>query len=297
MKIVILAGMSGAGKTSALNVLEGMDYFCTDNLPAQLLEPYAELCARAGSGVSRAAIAVDACKGPLFDAGAVLGLLDAARGRGVAAELLFMDASDERLMRRYRAARRDHPLARGGAPEEGIARERKALELLRGRASCVMDTTNMTIADLRGALGRMFGGDAGGMQVEVTSFGFKRGAPRDADMLLDVRFLPNPYHVPEMRERTGLDADVSAYVLDSPDARELLRRTGELASFMLERGADTGKRRFVIAVGCTGGQHRSVAVAEALGGTIAAQGYAVCVKHRDMRASQNAEREAASGRA
>ena len=137
MKIVILAGMSGAGKTSALNVLEGMDYFCTDNLPAQLLWPYAELCARAGSGVSRAAIAVDACKGPLFDAGAVLGLLDAARGRGVAAELLFMDASDERLMRRYRAARRDHPLARGGAPEEGIARERKALEPLEAASASV----------------------------------------------------------------------------------------------------------------------------------------------------------------
>lgn len=300
MRVVILTGLSGAGKTSALHKLEDMGYFCVDNLPTQLLESFIELCARSRHSMELAAIVVDVRGGQFFDTQTVRLTLTDPRWKDISFEVLFLDASDERLMERYGETRRDHPLAHDSTLEDGIARERSALAPLRGMATHVLDTTQMTPRELRDAVSRLLGAEGGarcGMMVEVMSFGFKRGAPRDADIVWDVRFLPNPYYVQGMRERTGQDADVRDYVLGAPDAREFMKRMMDMLSFVLPRYAADGKSRLKIAVGCTGGQHRSVAIAEALGDFIKRQGCQTTVIHRDMKASQRAEQQALASRA
>lgn len=285
MRVVILTGLSGAGKTSALHSLEDMGYFCVDNLPTQLLDPLIELCTRARHSIDLAAIAVDARGGQFFDTQLVRHSLSNPRWRDIAFEVLFLDASDEKLIERYKETRRDHPLARDSSLEDGIMREREALQPLRDCATHVLDTSAMSARALRDAMARMFGqatGRTGWLRVEVLSFGFKHGVPRDADIVLDARFLPNPFYLPSMRAHTGLDADVREFVMNSDDAREFMARLMDMVGFLLPRYVAEGKNRLVIAVGCTGGQHRSVAIAEALGEFIAGRGYHTTVEHRDM---------------
>ncbi|HIU47300.1 MAG TPA: RNase adapter RapZ [Candidatus Fimadaptatus faecigallinarum] len=288
MRVVILTGLSGAGKTSALHSLEDMGYFCVDNLPTQLLDPFIELCMRSRHSIQLAAIAVDVRGGQFFDTQMVRHSLTNPRWQDIAFEVLFLDASDEKLIERYKETRRDHPLARDSSLEDGIMREREALQPLRDCATHVLDTSMMTPRALRDTMGRMFSqatGRTGWLRVEVLSFGFKRGVPRDADMVLDVRFLPNPFYVASMRAHTGRDEDVRNYVMNSDDTREFMAKLMDLVGFLLPRYVAEGKNRLVIAVGCTGGQHRSVAIADALGEFIRGQGYHTTVMHRDMPTS------------
>ena len=291
MQLVILTGMSGAGKTCALRAMEDMGYFCTDNLPPQLLNEFARL--RFDRQGERAAVAIDARGGSLFNVNLIRQFMQASHPGGAQPMLLFIDASDKCLAKRYEESGSAHPMARNCSLSEAIARERTAVEPLRQCASQVIDTTALTADELRARLEDMLKADDasdGEMQVDVISFGFKHGLPENADMVLDVRILPNPYYVPDMRARTGRDEDVRRYVLDGGDAHEFMDKARGMLEFLLPRYAKTGRARFTLAVGCTGGQHRSVAVADALGEFICAQGYRVQVEHRDMAASREAEK-------
>jgi UPF0042 nucleotide-binding protein len=281
-KVVLVTGLSGAGKTLAARALEDMGYYCVDNLPADLVVPFVDLGAQAGR--TRLAIVNDVRDSRTFTA--LTAALDQLVARGVPVHVLFLEALDEVLVRRYKESRRRHPLSDGGSILEGIRRERELLSELRGRASRVVDTTSLTPNDLRRELASLFGSEAGGggLLVTVTSFGFKHGLPLDADLVFDVRFLPNPHYVPELAPLAGTDPRVLRYVLESQQGlgKDLVARLQELLAFLLPRYAEEGKEQLMVAVGCTGGQHRSVAVAEVLARFLRRSGYAAAVVHRDL---------------
>ncbi|NBI09091.1 RNase adapter RapZ [Colidextribacter sp. OB.20] len=284
MEFVIISGLSGAGKSKAASFMEDMDYFCVDNLPAPLIPKFAEL-GMAGSGeYDRVALVTDVRAGTNFES--LFQALDSLEGMKCAYRILFMDASDETIIKRYKETRRAHPLADGtDSLEEAIALERRMLSALRDRADKIVDTTNLSTAKLKGVLRQMFGRagtSEGRMEVRVTSFGFKHGVPMEADLIFDARFLPNPFYVAELRARTGLDTRVREYVFQNGQAEEFLRRLWELVGWLLPRYEEEGKTSLVVAVGCTGGHHRSVAVAHALADKVKAQGWPVAESHRDL---------------
>lgn len=284
MEFVIISGLSGAGKSKAASFMEDMDYFCVDNLPAPLIPKFAEL-GMAGSGeYDRVALVTDVRAGTNFDG--LFHALDALEQMKCSYRILFMDADDDAIIRRYKETRRAHPLAEeADSLEEAIALERKMLAPLRDRADRIVDTTNLSTAKLKGVLRQMFGRagtSEGRMEVRVTSFGFKHGVPMEADLVFDARFLPNPFYVTELRPLTGLDGGVRDYVFQNGQAEEFLSRLWELVGWLLPRYEEEGKTSLVIAVGCTGGHHRSVAIAHALGEKIGAQGWPVAESHRDL---------------
>ena len=283
MEFVIISGMSGAGKSKAASFMEDMGFFCVDNLPAPLITKFAEL-GMAGSGeYDRVVLVTDVRSGANFDG--LFQALDELRQRKCPYSILFMDASDDVIIKRYKETRRSHPLAEDcESLEQAIALERERMAGVKGRADYLLDTSAMPTAKLKGELNRLFGRGQKmeGMQVSVMSFGFKHGLPREADLVFDVRFLPNPYYVPQLRTMTGLDAQVRDYVYASQTTDEFVKRLKELLDFLLPRYKDEGKTGLVIAVGCTGGHHRSVAVAHDLAGHIQAQGYSVAENHRDL---------------
>lgn len=284
MEFVIISGLSGAGKSKAASFMEDMDYFCVDNLPAPLIPKFAEL-GMAGSGeYDRVALVTDVRAGTNFDG--LFHALDALEQMKCSYRILFMDADDDAIIRRYKETRRAHPLAEeADSLEEAITLEREMLAPLRDRADRIVDTTNLSTAKLKGVLRQMFGRagtSEGRMEVRVTSFGFKHGVPMEADLVFDARFLPNPFYVTELRPLTGLDGGVRDYVFQNGQAEEFLSRLWELVGWLLPRYEEEGKTSLVIAVGCTGGHHRSVAVAHALGEKIRAQGWPVAESHRDL---------------
>ena len=284
MEFVIISGLSGAGKSKAASFMEDMDYFCVDNLPAPLIPKFAEL-GMAGSGeYDRVALVTDVRAGTNFDG--LFHALEALEQMQCPCRILFMDASSETIIKRYKETRRAHPLAEAAdSLEEAIALERKMLAPLRERADKVVDTTNLSTAKLKGVLRQMFGREGtseGRMEVRVTSFGFKHGVPMEADLIFDARFLPNPFYLTELRALTGLDRQVREYVFQSGQAEEFLKRLWDLVGWLLPRYEEEGKTSLVISVGCTGGHHRSVAIAHALGETIKAQGWPVSESHRDL---------------
>lgn len=284
MEFVIISGLSGAGKSKAASFMEDMDYFCVDNLPAPLIPKFAEL-GMAGSGeYDRVALVTDVRAGPSFDG--LFRALDALEQMKCSYRILFMDADDDAIIRRYKETRRAHPLAEeADSLEQAIALERRMLAPLRDRADRIVDTTNLSTAKLKGVLRQMFGREGtseGRMEVRVTSFGFKHGLPMEADLVFDARFLPNPFYVTELRPLTGLDGGVRDYVFQNGQAEEFLNRLWELVGWLLPRYEEEGKTSLVIAVGCTGGHHRSVAIAHALGERIRAQGWPVAESHRDL---------------
>ena len=284
MEFIIISGLSGAGKSKAASIMEDLDFFCVDNLPAPLIPKFAEL-GMAGSGeYSRVVLVTDVRGGTNFDS--LFQALDSLKAMQCSYRILFMDASDETIIKRYKESRRSHPLSEAcDTLEEAISLERKMLAPLRNRAEYIIDTTNLSTAKLRGELRRLFarGGTAEGrMEVRVSSFGFKFGLPMEADLVFDVRFLPNPYYVAELRPRTGLDGAVRDYVFQGDTAEEFLGRLRELVLWLLPRYEEEGKTALVIAVGCTGGHHRSVAIAHALTGIIGEKGYPVSESHRDL---------------
>lgn len=280
--LVLVTGLSGAGKSQAVHVLEDLGFFCVDNLPPALLPRFAELVLHAREKVQRAAVVVDVRSGEFFDA--LHESLQHLEGLGVAYRILFLDASDEVLVRRFKETRRKHPLSGSGSVLEGIREERRRLEPLRERAHRILDTSDMTPAQLREELRAAFGQEGPGtaLSVTVVSFGYKHGVPMDADLVFDTRFLPNPHYVEGLRPRSGLDPEVRGYVLDSPTGQAFWRRLVDMVLFLLPEFEREGKTDVTVAVGCTGGKHRSVAVAEELVRVLRERGYQVRARHRDL---------------
>jgi UPF0042 nucleotide-binding protein len=292
--VVVVSGLSGAGKSQALHALEDLGFFCVDNLPTLLAPQAVALCEQ--GGMTRVALGIDVrVRAFLGEVGNVLQLLEASGHREL--HVLFLDASDETLLHRFSETRRPHPMSRQGTGAEGalavldgVRVERERLAPLRARATHVVDTTNTSVHDLRRILIAQFGpasGDAPRMVTRIVSFGFKYGTPVDADVVLDVRFLDNPYFVPGLRTLTGLDEPVARYVLAAPETQEFLRRTRELLEYVMPKYEREGKSYLTIAIGCTGGRHRSVAIADALARDLSAStGASVAVVHRDTDRGQ-----------
>ena len=278
-EVVVITGMSGAGRSTASNVLEDLGYFVIDNMPPELVEQVMALAAAAGATMERIALVVDVRGRPLW--GDVQPHVRALRERGVSLRLLFLDADDEALVKRYEAARRRHPLADDGRIIDGIQRERALLADLRAEADLVVDTSATNVHELRDRITDAFGGGGHAMVVNVLSFGFKHGAPRDADLVLDVRFLDNPHWVDELRPLTGRDQQVADYVFSRPLAKEFIERLYALLDVMVPAFVADGKRYLTIAIGCTGGRHRSVALAERLAEHLRRFDVTVQVEHRD----------------
>lgn len=284
MEFILISGMSGAGKSKAASFMEDMNFFCVDNLPAQLIVKFAEL-GMAGSGeYERVVLVTDVRSGTRFDE--LFEALDTLKEMKCSYRILFMDASDEVIIKRYKETRRSHPLIdECSSLEQAIAMEREMLQPLKERAQYIIDTSNLSTAKLKGELRRLFAkGEQGQgkMDLRVLSFGYKNGIPMEADLVFDVRFLPNPYYLPELRQKTGLDASVRDYVFNSPTTQEFLRRLKELFSWLTPRYEEEGKSVLVVAIGCTGGHHRSVAVAHEMAEYFAGLGYKVSENHRDL---------------
>jgi UPF0042 nucleotide-binding protein len=281
-QVVILTGVSGSGKTTALRALEDAGFYCIDNLPIVLLDKLLELTGHTAGEVSRIATVVDARDTRfLGEAPRIVGEL---RQRGIDLTVLFLDCDNEAVVRRYSETRRRHPMAgQGGTVQDGITAERQALESLRGLADEVIDSTTLNVHDLKRLVSRRFTqGAEARLGVTVISFGFRYGLPSHADMVLDVRFLPNPYFVPALRPLTGLEPQVRDHVLEQPDAQAFLARLLDFAAFLLPRYRGEGKSYLTIAIGCTGGKHRSVVIAAELARRLEVAGQAVRLWHRDV---------------
>ena len=284
MEFILISGMSGAGKSKAASFMEDMDFFCVDNLPAPLIVKFAELGMAGNGEYQRVVLVTDVRSGTCFDG--LFQALDDLKALKCSYRILFMDASDETIIKRYKETRRSHPLMEDGISlEQAIAMEREMLRPLRERAEYIIDTSALSTAKLKGELRRLFAGNEqkqGRMDLRVLSFGFKHGVPMEADLVFDVRFLPNPYYVEELRPKTGKDKDVYDYVFDFPQTHEFMDKLKDMISFSLPLYCEEGKTVLVIAIGCTGGHHRSVAVARTLTEYIAELGYQVSENHRDM---------------
>jgi UPF0042 nucleotide-binding protein len=281
LEITIITGLSGAGRSTAAKCFEDLGWFVVDNLPPGLLTTMADLGMRSQGAVNRIAVVVDV-RGRAFFAD-LRENLQALERRGIRPGILFLEASDDALVRRYEAVRRPHPLQRHDRLITGIHAERDLLTELRGQADVVLDTTNLNVHELRAEIDATFGvpGRAA-LQATVVSFGYKYGLPLDAEIVLDVRFLPNPHWVDELRPKTGQDAEVRSYVLGQPGAEEFLDRTAELLTLVGKGYEREGKRYLTLAVGCTGGKHRSVAMSEELARRLQASGVEVRIVHRDL---------------
>jgi RNase adapter protein RapZ len=280
-ELLIITGMSGAGRSTAAKVLEDLGWYVVDNLPPQLIESLLELTTTAGQDVTRLAVAVDV-RGRSFFAALQQALAD-LDARGVPHRVLFLDASDEALVRRFESVRRPHPLQADGRLLDGILRERKVLDELRLLAGTVIDTSYLNVHELAHSVNEIFADEAApDLRVSVVSFGFKYGLPLDADHVADVRFLPNPHWVPELRPHTGLDPDVRAYVLGQPGAGPFLTSYADALEPVLDGYIRERKRYATVAVGCTGGKHRSVVISEQLAAMLRANGVVATAVHRDL---------------
>lgn len=284
MRFVIVTGVSGAGKSTALKMLEDAHYFCVDNLPIQLLEKFASLMPEIhGEDVQNVAIGIDARSGRSLDELEIV--LDRMKKAGYLFEILFLDAGDSVLVKRYKETRRSHPLASTGRIDEGICLEREKMNFLRKRADYIIDTTHLLTRELKKELERIFVNNQKfqNMMVSVLSFGFKYGIPADADLVFDVRFLPNPYYVDELRPLTGEDERVFRYVMGNTLAGEFSDKLEDMIRFLIPQYVNEGKTSLVVAIGCTGGKHRSVSLARELFSRLEVNGeYGFRMEHRDI---------------
>lgn len=289
MRFLLITGLSGAGKTSVNRYLEDMGAFCVDNLPPNMMFKMMEAFEQSTINCPLVAIAVDVRSSLFFDAKAVSDLIGETRELGYTIESMFLEASDEVLVSRYKETRREHPLAGESVSlPDAIAKEREIMQPLRETADYIIDTTNLKPRELRKQLTTIFSVEAPAniMRIELSSFGFKRGLPRQADLVYDVRFLPNPFYIKGLSSHTGLDADVRDFVLKNPVTMEFVAKMEDLLLFLLPHYQEEGKHHLAIAIGCTGGAHRSVAIAERLGEFLRAKGYQVTVTHRDLALEQ-----------
>ena len=283
MRFVIVTGVSGAGKPAALKMLEDARYFCVDNLPIPLLEKFVSLMPEIhGEDVQNVALGIDARSGSM---GELELILDKMQEAGYQFEILFMDAEDSVLVKRYKETRRSHPLAMSGRIDEGIRLERKKMEFLRRKADYIIDTSHLLTRELRQEIDKIFvdNEEFKNMMISVLSFGFKYGIPADADLVFDVRFLPNPYYVDELRPMTGLDDSVFNYVMDNETAKRFMGKLEDMVNFLIPNYVQEGKTSLVIAIGCTGGKHRSVTIARELYSRLIKNNeYGFRLEHRDV---------------
>ncbi|MBR3306891.1 MAG: RNase adapter RapZ [Lachnospiraceae bacterium] len=284
MRFVIVTGMSGAGKQTTMKMLEDMGFYCVDNLPVPLIGTFLELLNRPGSEISKVALGLDVRSDQNFaEAEETLAGL---KQKGHSFELIFMDAADNVLIRRYKESRRIHPLAGNDGAQSGISRERQILANIKKQADYVFDTSDLLTRELKEELDRIFlqNGEFNGLIVRIMSFGFKYGIPIDADLVFDVRFLPNPFYIEELKPLTGEDAPVHDYVMSFEEAGEFLKRLTDMISFLIPNYVKEGKHQLVICIGCTGGRHRSVTLAGELYKNLHAEGkYGITLTHRDAR--------------
>ena len=289
MRYLLLTGLSGAGKTAATRYLEDLGALCVDNLPPMMMFKFMEACQTSAIHRKIVALSVDVRSGELFNARDVVRVIDEARHLGYQIETLFLEASDDVLVSRYKETRREHPLAVDGRSlPEAIASEREMTQPLRETANYVIDTSALKPRELQEKLRTLMNEEAESetLRVEIVSFGFKRGLPRQADLVFDVRFLPNPFYIESLCRHTGLDRDVQTFVLSHEVTQTFMKHLLEMVRFLLPHYQREGKHRLVIGIGCTGGAHRSVAIAEALGSQLCAEQYECTVNHRDMALEQ-----------
>lgn len=282
IRFVIITGLSGAGKSETMKCFEDLGYFCVDNLPPVLIPKFAELCAQSDGKLNKIALVVDIRGGSFFDD--VSGSLESLEEIGFSYEILFLESSEEILVRRFKESRRRHPLSSSGGIVEGIRAEMERLEELRGKASLILDTSNLTARQLREIVTNNYSHlpEQERLLISVVSFGFRKGIPLDADLVFDVRFLPNPHYVDSLRELTGNQEEVANYVLKWPVATRFLSKLYDLLEFLGPHYIKEGKTNLIIGIGCTGGQHRSVTIANRLGDFLRTKGYRVVVNHRDI---------------
>jgi UPF0042 nucleotide-binding protein len=282
-RIVFVSGLSGSGKTTAMAALEDLSFYCVDNLPVQLIGQFLRLCAKAEPPIDEIALAIDAREAPFLQE--VPDVVQQLRRSGAAVEVIFLECSNEVLANRYRETRRVHPLAPGGTVAEGIEMERRLLVDMAGLADHAIDTSTLSVHQLKADVVQRVSGETRSTVVNVASFGFRFGTPQTAELLFDVRFLPNPHFEEHLRERTGHDREVAEYVLKSAQGKALIERLCDLLGFLLPLYDAEGKAYLTIGIGCTGGRHRSVAIAEVLAAELRAGGREVNVDHRDMERS------------
>ena len=283
MRFVIVTGMSGAGKSTALNRLEDMGYFCVDNLPISLISKFAEMAYTPGSEIQRVALGVDVRSGEAL--GKLEDVLEGMAAASQKYEILFLDAADEVLVKRYKETRRTHPLARGGRVDRGLAQEREKLAVLKRHADYIIDTSKLLTRELNMELEKIFveGREFKSLVVTVLSFGFKYGIPADADLVFDVRFLPNPYYIDELKRQTGNDKPVQDYVMGFDVSHVFLNKLTDMVQFLLPNYVQEGKNQLIIGIGCTGGKHRSVTLANKLFESLSLQNdYGIRIEHRDI---------------
>lgn len=283
LKFVLITGLSGAGKTETVRILEDLGFFCVDNLPPALIPKFAELCVQSEGKIKHVALVCDIRGRGFFDH--LIEVLEDLEETGFSYEILFLEASDEALVRRYKESRRRHPLVPEGTILEGIRQERQRLQELRGRAHRLVDTSSLSPRELRDEIGQWFADNRqqSPMAISVISFGYKHGLPLDADLAVDVRFLPNPYWVESLSRLTGHDKEVRDYVLKWSITQKFLRKYLDLVEFLLPQYVKEGKQELVIAIGCTGGRHRSVVLANYIADFIRQQGFVVNVEHRELQ--------------
>ena len=283
MELIIVTGLSGAGKSKVINALEDLGYFCVDNLPIQLMPKFAEMLMLPDAEISQAALGVDIRNGQALDG--IEEQLSHMDDQGIQYEILFLDARDNVLVKRYKETRRQHPLGGIGRVDIGIAKERERIAFLKMRATYILDTSKMLTRELKQELEKIFvdGKEFKNLYISVMSFGFKYGIPQDADLVFDVRFLPNPYYIEGLKEKTGNDREVQEYVLDNERAQTFVEKLEELMDFLLPNYILEGKNQLVIGIGCTGGKHRSVTLANVLYRHMEKkENYGVRIEHRDI---------------
>lgn len=284
MRFVVVTGMSGSGKRTAMKMLEDVGFYCVDNLPVPLIEKFVELIATPNSEINKVALGLDVrADQPFGDAQRVL---DKLKENGYLFEILFMDASDTVLLKRYKESRRMHPLSLEGRVEEGVHKERDILQEIKQKADYVIDTSNLLTRELKEEIDHIFvrNEEYNSLMVTILSFGFKNGIPADADLVFDVRFLPNPFYIDELKHKTGNDKEVQEYVMDFPEALVFLDKLADILDFLVPNYIKEGKHQLVIGIGCTGGKHRSVTLANELYARMKDRGnYGIKLYHRDIK--------------
>lgn len=283
MRFIIVTGMSGAGKSTVLKFLEDIGFFCVDNLPPSLIPKFVELCESPNSGMDKVALGIDIRGGRLF--GELFNFLNEVRSETSKYEILFLDCSDEVFLKRYKETRRSHPLAvKGERIIMGIKRERELLRDIKTRADFIINTSNMLTRELRVQLSSIFLDDDRfeSLMITVLSFGFKYGIPADCDLVFDVRFIPNPFYIAELKHLTGNDVAVRDYVMQWDEAKEFSKKLNDMVEFLIPNYIKEGKNQLVIGIGCTGGKHRSVTLANELYNNLKRTGHSVVIAHRDI---------------
>jgi len=283
MRFIIITGLSGAGKSHAARCLEDAGYYCVDNMPPALIPKFVEICYSSNGKIDKIALVIDIRGGDIFNQ--LLTELNALKASGYNYEILFLEASDEAIVKRYKETRRMHPLAKDGKLIEGIWQERGMLKDVRARSNHILDTSNLSAAQTKAYLTDMFCDetDNTGIVLNVQSFGFKYGIVLDGDLVFDVRFLPNPFYIEDMRDHTGQDEDVQGYVLSFSQSQEFLARMQDMLSYLIPYYMEEGKSQLVIGIGCTGGKHRSVTIATKLYEYLKECGYNAVLSHRDIK--------------